>query len=75
MPAASQSIEHVPDVLRDVAGLVVVRGERVPVGDEEQARVLVLQPDPVLERAVVVAEVQRARGAHAGENAGLEHVV
>ena len=65
--------EHVPHGLLDDAGILVVRGERVPVGDEEEARILVLQLDPVLERAVVVAEVHRAGGAHAGKYAILEH--
>ena len=54
--------------------IVVVRRQRVPVGNEEQARIVVLEPDPVLEDAVVVAEVQAARGAHAGEDAFLIHV-
>ena len=34
-----------------------------------------LEPDPVLEDAMVVAEVQAARGAHAGEDAFLIHVL
>jgi phosphoribosylglycinamide formyltransferase 1 len=50
--------------------LFVVRGQRVPVGDEVEAVVLVLQPHPVLQRAVVVAQVHGAGGAHAGENSG-----
>ena len=49
--------------------LFVVRRQRVPVGDEEEALVVVLQADPVLQRAVVVAEVHRAGRAHAGEDA------
>ena len=43
-----------------------MRGQRVPVGDEEQALELVLQPDPVLEHAVIMAEMQRAGRTHAG---------
>ena len=42
-----------------------MRRQRVPVGDEVQALVLLLQPHPVLERAVVVADVHAARRAHA----------
>ena len=53
---------HVEAVLLHVAGLVVVGGERVPVGDEEQARVLLLQAHPVLQHAVVMAEVQAPVG-------------
>jgi hypothetical protein len=60
---------HVVDVLLDDAALFVVRRQRVPVGDEVEALELGLQPDPVLERAVVVAEVQRAGRAHAREDA------
>src|SRR6185369_149955 len=44
------------------------RGEHVPVGDEEVALVLVLQVDPVLERAVVIAEVQLTGRPHPGQN-------
>ncbi len=69
-----------PGVLQDIgadvlqrAGLLVVGGERVPVGDEEQAGMLRLQPDPVLQHAVVVAQVQGTCGAHAGEDTGFEH--
>ena len=65
---------HVVDVLLDDLALFVVRGQRVPVGDEVEAVVVVLQPHPVLQRAVVVAEVQRAGGAHAGEDAGSHGV-
>ena len=64
---------HVEPGLLQVAGLLVVGGERMPVGDEEKARVFRLQADPVLQHAVVVAEVQRAGGAHAGEDARFEH--
>ena len=73
MPAASQSITMSQTFCSMTSGVFVVRGQRVPVGDEEQARVLVLQLHPVLQRAVVVAEVQRAGGAHAGQNAVVEH--
>lgn len=37
------------------------------VGNKEQARIFVLEPDPVLEHAVVT-KVQAAGGAHAGED-------
>ena len=64
--------EHLPDVLLQLRGVLVARGQHVPVGDEEEALVLVLQLDPVAQRAVVVAEVQRPGGPHAGEHpAGL----
>ena len=60
---------HVVDVLLDDAALFVVRRQRVPVGDEVEALELGLQAHPVLQRAVVVAEVQRAGRAHAREDA------
>ena len=60
---------HVVDVLLDDAALFVVRRERVPVGDEVEAVVVLLQPHPVLQRAVVVAEMERAGGPHAGQHA------
>ena len=61
---------HVVDVLLDHLAVFVVRGQRMPVGHEVEAVVLVLQAHPVLQRTVVVAEVQRAGGAHAGQHAG-----
>ncbi len=48
-----------------LAGVGVVGRERVVVRFEEIALVLVLQLDPVVERAHVVAQVQFACGAHA----------
>jgi hypothetical protein len=50
-----------------------MRGQRMPVGHEEQAFVLVLQPDPVLEHAVVVAKMKAPGGAHAREYAVGKH--
>jgi hypothetical protein len=49
----------------------IVAGEGVPVGDEIQAVVgrIVLETDPVLEGAEVVADVEAPGGAHTGENA------
>jgi hypothetical protein len=60
--------DHVVDVALHHLALFVVRGQRMPVGDEEEALVFVLQPHPVLQGAVVVAEVHGAGGAHAGED-------
>src|SRR5262249_58232472 len=50
-----------------------MRGESVPIGNEVQALEFVLQPDPVLEDAVIVTEMQCTRRPHAGENAITEH--
>src|SRR5213075_1661158 len=60
-------------VLLHVARLLIVGGERVPVGDEIQARVFRLQPHPVLQHPVVMAEVQAACRPHAGKDSGLVH--
>ena len=47
----------------------VVAGQRVPVGDEIEAVVLLLQRHPVAERADEVAEMQAAGRPHAGDDA------
>jgi phosphoribosylglycinamide formyltransferase-1 len=60
---------HVVDVLLDDLAVLVVRRQRMPVGDEVEAVVVGLQADPVLQRAVVVAEMQLAGRPHAGEDA------
>src|SRR5580704_6347065 len=65
---------YVADVLAERGGIGVVGGEGVVVGDEEVALVLVLELDPVVEGAHVVAEVQAAGGTHAGEDAGARVV-
>jgi hypothetical protein len=52
MPCRQPVDEHFPDALRDLLGGVEMRGQRVPVGCEEQALVLLLQANPVLERPV-----------------------
>ena len=55
------------------AGVGVLARQRVPVGDEIEAVVLVLQRRPVLERADEVAEVELARRAHARHDSRLRH--
>ena len=60
---------HFERVLLHLRRVGVVGGERVVVGDEEVALVLVLHADPVMQRAHVVAEVQLAGRAHAAEHA------
>ena len=58
-------------VLGDGAGVGVVAGEGVPVGDEVEAVEfgIGLEADPVFEGAEVVADVQAAGGAHAAYDA------
>ena len=60
--------EHLVDEFRQLLGVFVARGQRMPVGDEEEALVLVLEIDPVLERAMVVAEMQLTGRPHSGKN-------
>jgi hypothetical protein len=68
------TISH-DDCLDDALRVVVLGGQGVPVGDEEQAGVLVLQPDPVLQHPVVVAQVQAAGRAHPGEDSFCVHIL
>jgi hypothetical protein len=56
--------EHLPDAVGNRFGCVVMGRQRVPVGGEVQALVFFLQPHPVLERAVVVADMHAPRWAH-----------
>ena len=72
-PAASQSITMSHTWLLDGVRIIVVRGERMPVGDKIKALEFVLQAHPVFEYAVIVAQMQCASGAHAGEYAVYEH--
>ena len=74
--AGRQPVDHhFPGRLRDSMRIVVLRGQRVPVGDEEQAGILVLQFDPVLQHPMIVTKVQAARGAHSGEDSFCVHSV
>ena len=70
-PAASQSMAMRPGVFLELRGVLVAGGQRMPVGDEEVAFVLILQLDPILERAVIVAEMQLTGRAHAGQHASV----
>ena len=49
----------------------IPRGQRVPIGDEEVALILVLQFDPILEGAVIVAEMQLSGRAHPRQHASI----
>ena len=55
-------------VFLDVVATFVVCCESVPVSNEEEAFVLVLQLDPVLQDSVVVAQMQPTRGPHTREH-------
>src|SRR5437667_10574556 len=64
---------HLDRVRRHLGHVVGARGQRVPVGDEEEAVELVLDPDPVGERAEGVSEVKLAGWPQAREHARLLH--
>ena len=55
---------------RQLAGVGEVAGQRMPVGDEVEALRLLLQRDPMGERADEMAEMQAAGRPHAGHDAG-----
>ena len=65
--------DHIPGGLLDALRIVVMRRQCMPVGDEKQARVFMLEFDPVFEHPVVMAKMERAGGAHAGENTFSVH--
>ena len=70
--AAREPVDHhVQHRVGDDLAIVVVGGERVPVGDEEIALVLVLEPGPVHEHAAIVTEVEAPGGPHARKDALL----
>ena len=62
-------------VAGDPAGVRIVARERVPVGDEIEAVVLVLQRHPVLQRPEIIAEMQTAGWLHAGQDAVRTFVI
>ena len=66
----SQPVEqHFQGVLFDFRSVGVVGGQRVPVGDKEEAVVVSLHAHPVVERAHIVPQMQFAGGTHAAEHA------
>ena len=62
---------HLPHKGLEPRRILVTRREGVDVRDEEVALVLILQLGPRLERAMVVAEMQFARGPHTGQDASV----
>ena len=65
--------DHLARAGGDAFGLFELRGQRVPVGDEEERAVARLQPDPVAQRAVQVTEMQAPRRAKSAEQRRLGH--
>ncbi len=60
--------DRVERALLHAARIRVVGGQRVPVGDEIEAAVGILEADPVAHRAEIVAEVHSAGRPEAAEN-------
>jgi hypothetical protein len=53
-----EPIDHrVPGVLLNVVGVFVVRGEGMPISDEEEALVLVLETHPIFQHPMIVPKV------------------
>src|SRR5271156_5171862 len=66
-----QEVErHIANVLAKPRGIGIVRRQGVKVGDEKVAVILVLELDPVVKRAHVVAKMEPPSGSHAAEDAG-----
>src|ERR1700722_7163619 len=58
-------------ILGDLRCVRVIAGQRMPVGNEVEAVVLriVLQPNPILQRAKIMPDVQPSRGTHPADYA------
>ena len=63
-PGGDPVDEHLPLRLGDLRRILVVGGERVPVGGEVEAVRHLGQLDPALQRALVVPQVHPPGGAH-----------
>src|SRR3977135_465791 len=68
-PSSEPVDEYIVDLRRQLRGVVVASGEHVPIGNKEEALVLVLQSHPVLQCTVVIAQMQSACRAHARKHA------
>ena len=73
-PGSEPVDNHVPGILGDTLRLIVGGRQRMPVGDKEQARVFVLQLDPVGQHAMVVTKVKAASRPHPRENSFGVHI-
>src|SRR5450631_697624 len=66
----SQPVDHhAPGVFLEFRSVLITCGQRVPVRDEKIALILILKLDPILQGAVIVAQVQLSCGTHAGQDA------
>src|SRR5262249_23941162 len=68
-PRRQPIAHHIERVLLYLAGISIVGRQGMPIRDEEKAVVFtgVLEPDPVLERALKITEVQAASGPHSAD--------
>ena len=62
---------HVEGARHDLRGVGVIAGERMPVGDEIEAIVLILKGGPIIQRSDKVPEVQLSGRAHARNHTRL----
>ena len=60
-------------VRRQLARVGVIARQRVPVGDEIEAVVLLLQLHPVAQSPDKMAQMQTARRSHSGDDAVFGH--
>jgi len=63
--------DHLKRILDDTTGVGVMRGQSMPVGDEVETLVLVLELDPILQSPNEVPHMELAGGPHAAEHALL----
>lgn len=68
-PACQPVSHHLPDIVSDLAWRLVMRGQRMPVRNKEKTGMQGLQPSPIFESAMIMAEMQRAGGSHSRDNA------
>src|SRR5271154_5466878 len=70
--ACGQPIDrHAPGVLLELRGVLIARGQGMPIGNEEVALVLILQFDPILQRTVKISQMQLSGWAHARQHASI----
>jgi hypothetical protein len=63
--------DHLPDVVFDNVGVFVMRRKRMPVGNEKETLVLVLEFDPVMNDSVQMTKMQTPGGTHTRQYAPL----
>ncbi len=67
-PGCQPVQQYFQRILFYLRGVCVIRGKSVPVGHEEEALVLVLHADPVVQRAHEIPQMELSRGPHAAQN-------